>query len=265
MLIFQYHYKQWPSYTDSGPERENFVRIFAHLYHSHHYQLFSGQNAPGADGIKTPNVYLPEDICAVLGEAILNRDDQLASNNEINKIVLENTVSVDNFITLIAATQLTEANKAHLLELLTDIVTQHEYWQSQKQSRLDLPDTIKNMAGPAITHFFKRLSSSVMTPSMPSVITQIALILNNPQQIPVSEHVATKKINDIYQAVFQRAPYPMGYRTEITERLYLALEKLVSTREPNEEFLSVMHELNEINQIASTMSTPSEHAITSTL
>ena len=262
MLIFQYHYKRWPSYTDSGSKRDDFVQIFSHLYHANHYQLFSGQNAPGSDGIKTPEDYLPGDICAALGQTILNQDDRLASNNEINKIVPEKTVSPDDFIALNTAIHLTEHNKESLLELLTQIVARQEYWQSQKQSRLDLPERIKNMTGPTFSSFFKRLSSSVMTPSMPSVITLIATILNNPQQTPVNGAIATKKINDIFQAVFQRARYPMGYRTEITENLYQALETLARAREPNEEFASILQNLNEIDQIASARSTPLEDALT---
>lgn len=92
MEIYYHLYNEFPKYDDVGGKRKHFVDIFVQLFLTQHQQMNAGQNAIGADGIKTPSAYLPEDIQAAIKERagnleILGEVDRLASNNEFHKIV----------------------------------------------------------------------------------------------------------------------------------------------------------------------------------
>lgn len=68
-------------------KRSKFVDILADLYISHHQQINAGQNAPGADGIKTPADYLPLDVQERIIEKtgnknIFNESNKIAGNND---------------------------------------------------------------------------------------------------------------------------------------------------------------------------------------
>lgn len=82
-----------PRYDDntlSPEERRIFVEIFADLFVTRHQQNSAGLNALGADGIKTPALYLPEDIQLAINKrnpTLLAESDRLASNNELNKLL----------------------------------------------------------------------------------------------------------------------------------------------------------------------------------
>jgi hypothetical protein len=93
MIMYETCYKKWPQFTDpdSSPERNRFVAIVADLYISGHQQELAGQNAPGSEGIKTPERYLPKDICDEINRRLgseerLKRDDRLATDNEVKNI-----------------------------------------------------------------------------------------------------------------------------------------------------------------------------------
>lgn len=108
MELFYKHFGYWPSFSDSSkkPEsRAQFVDIFAHIYVTRHHHVSAGQNAPGAEGIKTPDRYLPPDMqnrIRILYQQInarktatLECDNQLASNNELSEILSELYYSIN--------------------------------------------------------------------------------------------------------------------------------------------------------------------------
>jgi len=71
--------------------REQFVEIFTDIYTTRHQHENAGQNAPGADGIKTPKLYLPSDILSAIEKRTNNPNthkecDILATNNDLDKI-----------------------------------------------------------------------------------------------------------------------------------------------------------------------------------
>ncbi len=92
MILYRYLYGSWPQFdaAEESVERKQFVCLVAHLYASRHHHELAGQNAPGADGIKTPDMYLPKDICQeinrIIGKGATKRDDILATTNEVRKI-----------------------------------------------------------------------------------------------------------------------------------------------------------------------------------
>ncbi|OCH99063.1 hypothetical protein A8135_09995 [Legionella jamestowniensis] len=81
---------RWSSLKDEGHERADFVEFVATLVVSGHGDKLAGQNAPGSDGIKTPEKYWPADIAEAIrkkaGEHALRNSDILATNNEVGRI-----------------------------------------------------------------------------------------------------------------------------------------------------------------------------------
>lgn len=92
MELYHFKYGELPKFNDTPKNREAFIDIFAELYITNHQQLNAGQNAPGANGVKTPAKYLPDDILNKIIEKsgnpnILDESERLASNNDIDKIL----------------------------------------------------------------------------------------------------------------------------------------------------------------------------------
>lgn len=78
-------------FNDEAKNREIFVNIFADIFLTRHQEENAGQNAPGAEGIKTPEGYLPRDIVDAIKrksyEKVLKDSDKLANNNEPEKLL----------------------------------------------------------------------------------------------------------------------------------------------------------------------------------
>ncbi len=95
MWIFIQLNTKVPDMDDVSGDRKLFVEIFAQLFVTRHQQENAGQNAPGANGIKTPEKYLPQDILDAIsaipeipeGKRILDESDRLATNNEADKCI----------------------------------------------------------------------------------------------------------------------------------------------------------------------------------
>ena len=241
MLIFHNDYNRWPSYTDEGEERIKFVQIFTQIYQTRHYQLFSGQNAPGADGIKNPDSYLPQDINTTIGKIPLQEDDRLASNNELEKIVTIGKISPQYPENILAAMRLNEDHRCELLTQLTIIVMQEAYWKSQTK--------------PSVFS----LSFYTQTPStMPEGISKIANLLTGLTTDPLSALSTTQQLADIYQVVQQRPRGHIG-RSPMTETLYRTLEMLATNPDPNGFFAKAHEALLQIKQTAIEKSKPSQH------
>jgi hypothetical protein len=93
MELYLHTRRRLPRYDDisrSPEERRIFVEIFADLFVSRHQQNSAGLNALGSDGIKTPELYLPDDIQQAIkarNPQLLAESDRLASNNELDKLL----------------------------------------------------------------------------------------------------------------------------------------------------------------------------------
>ncbi|RUR12882.1 Dot/Icm T4SS effector PI-3-phosphatase SidP [Legionella sp. km772] len=91
MIIYKLRYGVWPTFTDGELARKKFVAIVAALYLSRHQHVLAGQNAPGSEGLKTPEWYLPQDICDEINRQLedskaIQHDDRLATDNEVKNI-----------------------------------------------------------------------------------------------------------------------------------------------------------------------------------
>ena len=146
MKLYQHQYNQWPKYTDTGQARDQFTRIVAHLYLSFHHHYFSGQNAPGSNGIKTPDGYFPNDICQAIKKqsrnpSILSQDDRLASNNEVKDIIGSSRYQItpQQASRALAAIQLGHDNRELFITLIYTITQETDFWVSKtKAAKADL-------------------------------------------------------------------------------------------------------------------------------
>jgi hypothetical protein len=93
MILYKEYYGCWPQYgaPKEREDRINFVNIVTTLYLSRHQHELAGQNAPGSEGIKTPDKYWPKDISEAINARSNNPhglefDDRLATDNEVKKI-----------------------------------------------------------------------------------------------------------------------------------------------------------------------------------
>lgn len=78
-------------YNDTPENEKCFAGIYAKLFYTRHQHFNANQNALGANGIKTPAMYLPEAIQVEIkkfadGKDLFKESDVLATNNEIDKI-----------------------------------------------------------------------------------------------------------------------------------------------------------------------------------
>lgn len=90
VAAYRHIYGNFPQPYATGKDRENFVNIFSNNFLSHHHQLVAGQNSPGANGIKTPGLYLPADMRDAIAEMsgrkkILKETTQLGDMNDYKK------------------------------------------------------------------------------------------------------------------------------------------------------------------------------------
>lgn len=67
MQIYYEIYNEWPQFNEFNKDkRGNFVDIVSDLYVTRHAHEFADENAPGTEGIKTPENYYPADIAAAI-------------------------------------------------------------------------------------------------------------------------------------------------------------------------------------------------------
>lgn len=92
MILYKDKYGTWPRFDRADEsDRENFVKIVVDLYVSRHQHRHAGQNAPGSEGIKTPQWYWPGDIVEAIKKRLDDpdaamKDDRIASDNEVMHI-----------------------------------------------------------------------------------------------------------------------------------------------------------------------------------
>jgi hypothetical protein len=146
MLIYKKTYGFWPRYEDDGHDRANFVEIFANHYLTGHGRELAGQNAPGADGIKTLTRYLPADIIRAIRRKTSQNEpyvhDRLASNNDLDAIGYRE-VDENKNVTRVPLINLVQEKFASCVMLVTKL---------KEESRLELLELVKVIAG-ELTHW----------------------------------------------------------------------------------------------------------------
>lgn len=144
MLLYKKIYGEWPLLGDAAEKRARFVALAADLYLSRHQQQLAGQNAPGAEGIKTPEGYLPKDICTEiknrrLGLNGLQDDDRLASNNEVKAIFSQKMLySPNQLLAYLIASELGEEQCTRLYDALNPLVNEKKPFH-RSTSQLSIP------------------------------------------------------------------------------------------------------------------------------
>ena len=139
MLLYKEQYGSWPKFGAPAEEKEraDFVNIVVALYCSRHQQEHAGQNAPGSEGIKTPNWYFPKDIYEAINLQMKNKnalkyDDALASNNELKYIVKHSGGTLTDINVLfcdLIAKQLGEEQCKLLYDALCPLINEVELFE----------------------------------------------------------------------------------------------------------------------------------------
>lgn len=131
MLLYFYIYKKYHVFYDSAEERKNFVDIVTDLYVTRHQQEHAGQNAPGSEAIKTPDMYWPADIAKAITSRLkddyaLKNEDRIASNNEVNKIGVDKSIDPRMTSCKIIAIALGEAKCQKIYDTLCPIMEERD-------------------------------------------------------------------------------------------------------------------------------------------
>ncbi|KGP64059.1 oxidoreductase [Legionella norrlandica] len=144
MILYKEKYGVWPKFGTPKEEKEriNFINIVVDLYVSRHQHELAGQNAPGSEGIKTPDWYWPQDVAAAINERLgtekaLSYDDRLATDNEIKNIhkdlayyfLPENVLHC-----ILIAKQLGEKLCTKLYDILSALVNEESRFQKPTKS-----------------------------------------------------------------------------------------------------------------------------------
>lgn len=209
LLIYKERYGQWPKLTDVAEARALFVSIVAELYLSRHQHTLAGQNAPGSEGIKTPESYLPGDICEEIKQRrkdskSLDFDDRLATDNEVKAIVgdWQKAVIPETMLhAMLVTRQIGEYRCMQLYDALYLLLNQKHLFQ------------IKGAAG--FRSFFE--------PSYPAGIETIKCLMKD--KAAGDNNIA--RIAQIISIVATR-PNEQSNRSDATKQVYNALKKLLT-------------------------------------
>ncbi len=83
--IYKAIYNEWFQFRETNVEKINaFNQIVKAIFESRHFQVLAGQNAPGAEALKTVFTYLPQGIVDLLSK--LDEEDRIATNNDVKHI-----------------------------------------------------------------------------------------------------------------------------------------------------------------------------------
>ena len=221
MILYRLIYGSWPSINDSGSARANFVELVADLYETRHPHEHADQNAPGANGIKTPYKYFPEDISAAIckrrGLQALVMDDIMATNNEVDRIGNAKHLVKPNYAScLIGVLKLSEDNQQKLWGVLKDVFEDGSYWDEKKS-----------------------WSPKIWT-SSPQAIGQIK------GELDVGNDVVSS-IANIYHAISQR-PEDSYWRATETQELYQCIRTLYKAADPESLIDGALKQLGAIRQ-----------------
>ncbi|KTC93871.1 hypothetical protein [Legionella cincinnatiensis] len=228
MILYKERYGSWPVF-DELPDKENrirFVSLVADLYMSRHQHEHAGQNAPGSEGIKTPEWYLPEDIAAEIrrrldSERALKDDDRMATDNEVKNIFIggskklrEYLLPENKLLCRLVARQLGESNCTKLYDSLHSLINERNLFTPQEQS----------------SRWTSSFFTSESSPT-PDGIKQILDLMSSPS----SGKDNIIRIEKILQIVSER-PQSDGSRTEATNSVYGHLRSFLKHSETGATF-----------------------------
>lgn len=220
MLIYRKRYQCWPNIDDNQTERQHFVNIVVDLYVTRHAHELAGQNAPGSDGIKTPEHYWPGDISRAIkerfGSSSLSEDDRLATNNEIRRISsnLGKFIKPGNVLTRLVALRIGEKNCQGLIDGLGLVLNEKQHF---------FPEASRHHLFSSSNHEPRGIAEiRGLIKSHAESLTDAAENTNKSSSICIASR--------IFNIINQR-PESRGNRSDATQTLYSLLRKVI--KEPS--------------------------------
>lgn len=216
-------YGEWPSFSDLGKKRENFVNIVADIFAWGHGFAGADKNAEGCFGTKNADTYWPGDIVTAIKERVKNPSaidifNTLASNNEVAEIGNAIDLIKPGFSTFIMqALKLSDENQIELLSRLSVVLQEKKYWQAN----------ISYMAS-----FFK---------SGPDGIGQMQDRMNTRKDRANRVFI----LADIYSDIIVR-PKEKSDRYDPTQRVYDCVLELNAAADPNAILPDILKRLDEV-------------------
>ncbi|KTD12013.1 oxidoreductase [Legionella gratiana] len=212
MILYKELYGSWPIF-DEFPDKENrirFVSLVADLYMSRHQHEHAGQNAPGSEGIKTPDWYLPEDIAAEIRKRLdsdraLKDDDRAATDNEVKNIFIggskklkEYLLPENKLLCCLVARQLGEVNCTKLYDALHSLINERNLFIPQELSSRWTTSFFSSESNPT-PDGIKQILELMLNPSSgKDNIIRIEKILQIASERPQSDCSRTEATNSVY-------------------------------------------------------------------
>lgn len=219
MRVYYETYGCWPKFKDTESNRACFVSIVADFFITHHHEELAGSNAPGSEGIKTPDTYFPADIAEEINRRLKNTNglkwsDKLASNNEIRVICKGSPSPVeDTLLCQLVASQLGDERCKKLYQTLFLIVGQQSLFAP-------------------VTNFWR--SSWWFKPLKPTLPHGIQQIINLMEA--KDARTTVMRMADIFTIVLQRSEMHWS-RSVATQSLYKDIRCLLSFNEKDQSHL----------------------------
>ncbi len=219
MRVYYEMYGAWPKFRDTESNRSRFISIVADFFITHHHEELAGSNAPGSEGIKTPDTYFPADIAEEINRRLKNasglkRSDKLASNNEIRVICRGSQFpDEDTLLCQLVASQLGDKQCKKLYQILFLIVGQ------------------QSLFTPAMSSWGAGWWLKPLKPSLPYGIQQIISLME-----AKDARTMVMRVADIFTIVLQRSEM-LRSRSLATQSLYNDLRCLLSFNEKDQSFL----------------------------
>lgn len=228
MLIYKECYGRWPTIDDSQGKRQAFINIVVALYCTRHAHELAGQNAPGSEGIKTPEHYWPADISAAIkarmGENGLKEDDRLATNNEVKRISpsFNKTIEPGRILTRLVALNIGEADCQKLIDNLALVLNETQRFLVEARYNLfsSEPRGISEIKALIKSHI-ESLENGAENTSQSSSICIVSRILN----------------------IIHERPKTPGNRTDATQKVYQLLLGLIEDPSMAENTNNELHKL----------------------
>lgn len=245
MEMYRLFYGEWPNFNEQNPEkRQQFVDICAHLFVSGHHQESAALNASGANGLKTPSMYLPSDVSLAVSALYqadnpnrpspLDDQDVLASHNELKSMTglksvkanIDTRSDYDKLVnkglkTLLEKTKLSkgvsiegDAHVSACLHLINGLLKQEAFWSGKTVS-------VKKMLDP-ITSFFGGAA-----PILPKGIGECYDFLSKVDPKRPTPH----KLLALYCHAVMGSSIDKKMRADETQALYRAIQELYYGRE----------------------------------
>ncbi|RUR20744.1 oxidoreductase [Legionella sp. km535] len=209
MILYKDKYGVWPKFgvPSDKMERINFVNLFADIYMSRHQHEHAGQNAPGSDGIKTPDMYLPADIIEAINARLGTRngvkyDDLMATGNEVKNIsknLKSYFVSDNELLCKLTARQLGEEVCTKLYDALSPLIAEESRFCKPKDWGLGLFDKKKSTSSPAGITKIRNLMQDKNAGN--DNILRLEKIFLEVLNRPVSNSTRTKETNSVYDRI----------------------------------------------------------------